>query len=53
MLMPVDISAHSLKMIRLLLHADSRFEAKWALQVVIVGNCTKKWSMNTDNTVTA
>ncbi len=28
------------------------FEAKWALQVAIVGNWMKKSSVNTDNTVT-
>ncbi len=31
----------------------SRFEAKWALRVAIVENWMKKWSVNTDNTVTA
>ncbi len=29
------------------------FWGKWALQAAIVGNWTKKWSVNTDNTVTA
>ncbi len=33
--------------------ANSRFEAKWALQVAIVGNWMKKWSVNTDNMVIA
>ncbi len=29
------------------------FEEKWALQGAIVGNWMKKWSVNTDNMVTA
>ncbi len=51
-LTPVDTSTHSLETIRLLLHADSYFKAKWMLQVAIVGNWMKKWYVNTDNTET-
>ncbi len=43
-LTPVDTSVHNLEKIRLVLHADARFEAKGALQIATVGNWTKKWN---------